>query len=102
MQASAKLTAYIGFSIKARKIVYGYDNVMSSKRVLMVLAEVGINRTAKNELEAYCLERNIPLDWCDEEMMQQCVHRVGCKCIGLTDASLARAAHAELARMRRE
>ena len=102
MQASSKLTAYIGFSIKARKIVYGYDNVVSSKRVLAVMAQENINRTAKNELEAFCAERKIPLDWCDEEIMQACVHRVGCKCIGLTDASLARAAHEELARLRRE
>jgi ribosomal protein L7Ae-like RNA K-turn-binding protein len=102
MQASNKLTAYIGFSIKARKIVYGYDNVMSSRRVLAVIAVEGINRTAKNELTAYCEEKHIPLDWCDEATLQQCVNRVGCKCIGLTDASLARAAHEEIARMRRE
>ena len=102
MPASNKLTAYVGFSIKARKIVYGYDNVMTSGRVCMVMAVEGINRTAKNELTAYCQERNVPLDWCDEETMQECVHRVGCKCIGLTDASLGRAAHEELIRMRRE
>lgn len=102
MSASAKLTAYVGFSIKARKIVYGYDNVMSGKRVCMVMAVESINRTAKNELTAYCQQLNVPLDWCDEETMQQCVHRVGCKCIGLTDASLGRAAHEELVRTRRE
>ena len=102
MQASSKLTAYVGFSIKSRKIVYGYDNVLSSRRVLLVMAADTINRTAKHELQEHCAEAGIPLEWVDEELIQQCVHRMGCKCIGLTDASLSRAAQQELARIRRE
>ena len=102
MQASTKLSAYVGFSIKARKIVYGYDNVLSSRRVLLVLAADSINRTARHDLEEHCTETKVPLEWVDEELIQQCVHRMGCKCIGLTDASLARAAQQEIARIRRE
>ena len=102
MQASAKLQAYVGFSIKSRHIVYGYDNVMGSGRVCLVLAADSINRTAKKELTQHCGERHVPLHWCDEELLQQCVHRMGCKCIGLTDASLGHAADVELTRMRRE
>lgn len=102
MQASSKLTAYIGFSIKSRKIVYGYDNVLQSGRVLLVVAADNINRTARNELIAHCAEGKVPIEWCDEQLLQQCVHRMGCKCIGLTDASLAKAAKEELVRMRRD
>jgi len=101
MPASNKLTAYVGFSIKARKVVYGYDNVLVSRRVMLVIAIEDINRTAKSELVDHCLSHNIPLEWTDAETMEACVHRAGCKCIGLTDASLSRAAQAELARIRR-
>lgn len=102
MQASAKLLAYVGFSIKSRHIVYGYDNVIKARGVRLVLAAESINRTAKKELSQYCEGEKIPLHWCDEEMLQECVHRMGCKCVGLTDASLGHAADMELTRMRRE
>lgn len=101
MQATSKLRAYIGFSIRARKIVYGYDAVVRNKSVRLVLASASINRTAKNELQQHCEQHNVPLHWCDDQLLVDCTAREGCKCIGLVDASLAHAAHEELNNMRK-
>lgn len=96
-----KLSAYIGFSVKSGHIVYGYDRVVTSRGVKLVLCADNVNRTAHNQLQAFCTQNNIPLHWCDQQLVELCVHR-RCKCIGLTDESLATAAHQELIRMRRE
>ena len=101
MQPTSKLTAYIGFSVKARRVVYGYDRVTTAKGVKLAIAAEDINRTAKKQLQEYCTQNNIPLQWVDGQLVELCVHR-RCKCIGLTDENLARAAQQELIRMRRE
>ena len=101
MQPSSKLSAYVGFSIKSGRVVYGYDRVTTARGIRLVLAAETVNRTARKQLQAYCTDNNIPLHWCDEQLIELCVHR-RCKCIGLTDESLAGAAHQELIRMRRE
>lgn len=101
MTNSAKLRAYIGFSIKSRHIVYGYDAVMAHKGVHLVVASPDINRTAKQELQAYCEEKRIPLRWCPQDILQENTAKKGCKCIGLLDASLAKAANEELTRLQK-
>ena len=101
MMATDKLRAYIGFSIKARKIVYGYDAVMRTKTIRLVIAATAINRTAKSELQDVCTRHNIPLQWCDEALLAECTAKTGCKCIGLVDPSLAKAANEELNNMRK-
>ena len=101
MQPSTKLSAYIGFSIKSRHVVYGYDRVTTARGIRLVIAADSINRTAHKQLQAYCTLYTIPLQWCDEQLIELCTHR-RCKCIGLTDESLANAANQELIRMRRE
>lgn len=99
--ASNKLRSYVGFSIKARKIVYGYDAVVRNRNVCLVMADPTVNRTAKKELEYNCTQHNIPLQWCPADVLQACTAKAGCKCIGLTDFSLAKAANEEINRMLR-
>lgn len=99
--ASNKLRTYVGFCVKMRKIVYGYDAVLRNKSIRLVMASPDINRTAKYELELFCSKHNIPLQWCDEQVIADCTAKTGCKCIGLLDASLAKAANEEINRLLR-
>ena len=100
MQPSAKLRTYIGFCIKMRKIVYGYDSVMRAKGIRLVVASGSINRTAQKELSRYCAQVGVPVQWVDDELLAACT-APGCKCVGLADASLAKAANEEINCMRR-
>lgn len=92
MLPDRQLQSYIGFAIRAGKVVWGADNCLRSKHLYAVLAVDTINRTSRNELERLCDGRRVPLVWCDEELLTACVHKQNCKCIGLTDPNLAQAA----------
>lgn len=95
MPVSNKLRAYIGFSIRSGKVVYGGDAVLRARGIKALLVAPTINRTTKNQLAKHASVYQIPLVEVSEEVLTECVHRP-CKCIGLTDSSLALATLREL------
>lgn len=98
MSANTKLQAYVGFSIKSRHIVWGADQVLTARGLKLVIADAGINRSSREDLERMAETSHVPLVWTDAETMEACTHRINCKCIGLTEPNLAKAALAELTR----
>ena len=47
-----KIKSYVGFAIKSRKIIYGADNIMSSKTCKLILASENLSQNTLNKLKS--------------------------------------------------
>lgn len=97
MQRSDKLFSYIGFSIKAGKISFGYETVIAlGKKVKLILTDASIGRSSRNEISFFAKKAGVPVAYFPEnELSFYCAGRK-VKCVGLTDEGLSLAAKNEL------
>jgi len=62
MSRNEKINSYIGFSIKSGKIVYGYENViLSKKKTFLVLCDEALSENSLKKVERFSQEKNIKL-----------------------------------------
>jgi len=93
MPINNKLVTYIGFSIKSRNILYGYENVIASrKRIYLVLVDESIGGSSGNKVAAFTEKKNVPIYYLEKDVLSQLCGGRNVKCIALTDAGLASAA----------
>lgn len=89
------LKAYIGFAIKGGKVVFGYDNlIVSKKKVELVLISSEQNEKVTNKVIKFCEEKRIQcvkLDFALEEVLNR-----NCKVLGVIDSNLSHAILKEL------
>jgi len=97
MQISNKLKAYIGFSIKSRNILYGYESVIASKRkIYLIFVDQALGENSEKKIQAYAAKNIIPIYKTEEGLISYLCGGKNVKCIGLTKAELASAAVKEL------
>ena len=95
MSRNAKIASYIGFSLKARKIIYGYDSILASKkRISLILCDVSLSENSRKKVVRFAEERNIPLYLIEE--LSEYFGEKRIKCVGLTEEHLASAIEIEL------
>ena len=95
MPNNSRIKTFVGFSIKARKCLFGYDQVYSSGKAKVVLYSADTAPKAILRLTRYCEEYSIPCYICQPNDINDYVSRVGVKVIGITEQSLADAVISE-------
>ncbi len=87
-----KIEAYLGFCIRAGKIVFGVDRIEKVKKgVYLLLADGGVG---KNSFKPTLLAKErlaCPLIMTDEGVLGETLHRPGVKVAAITDDHLATA-----------
>lgn len=80
-----KINSYIGFAIKSRNIVYGADNILSSKKCKLIIASENLSQNTINKLQT----KNIKIILL-KEVDYNSLNLRGLV-VGITDESLSKA-----------
>lgn len=95
MSRNEKVNAYIGFSIKSGKIVYGYESViLAQKRTYLVLCDVSLAENSLKKVTRFVTEKGIKLLLIDG--LSEYFGGKAIKCIGIGEEHLASAIANEL------
>lgn len=87
-----KITSLIGFAVRARKIVLGYDRITESKaKKYLIVTANEINVTAKKRLINFAQENSVPILQTDLDLSK--ITGFGkCKALAFSDKQMAQAA----------
>ncbi len=88
--AENKIISYLGFSIKAGKIVFGLDNAEKLKRGALLLYDEGLSENSKKRAFGLAERLKCPVLVYRGEIAKL-LFRPGCKLVVLTDKHLAEA-----------
>ena len=94
MSLNPKVAAYIGFSIKAGKLIYGYENVIASKKSRLILCDASISENSMKKVRRFAEEVGIKVMVIDN--LAEYFGGKPIKCIGLVEENLASATEKEL------
>lgn len=90
-----KIKSYLGFAIRSRKAIFGYDNLFTTKKMpLLTLISSTQGDKMKEKVIAFCLDKKIRcirLPFALEDVLGR-----NCKVISILDSSLANAIYNEL------
>lgn len=86
---SDKTKSLIGFAIKAGKIIFGSDNIVSAKRKYLIIVCRTLSENGLNRLKNNC--PGVPLLKCVYSDLSEAVHRDNCKAIAFTDKQMSQA-----------
>ncbi len=90
----AKIKSYIGFAIKARKILYGLDNItMSKKKPYLLLVDASFSPNSQKKLASYAQNNEIPII---NYSLEAVIPDRNCKAVGIMEKNLASAVLKEL------
>ena len=90
MPINDKLATYIGFSIKSRNILYGYEKVSATRKaVYLILVDEAIGESSAKKIASCAEKRNIPIYSLQKDRLSQYCGGRNVKCIALTDRGLA-------------
>ena len=97
MQSIQRVKSFVGFAVRANKVVWGTDNVLAYKKKLrLILVSDGLAENALQKLRAYAETKPARLEVLQGVSVAELVHRDGVKAIGVTDKNLADAIISEL------
>ena len=95
MSLNPKVSAYIGFSVKSGKIVYGYESVIAAKKkVRLILRDASLSEHSAKKVERAASEANIKIITVDN--LAEYFGGKEIKCVGLVEEHLASATEKEL------
>jgi len=84
----AKIKTYIGFAVKAGKIIQGTDNLLIHKKKLyLVVIDEGLQPNALNKIISYAENRQVKM--LKTENLSELTNIMNYKVIGITNKSLA-------------
>jgi len=97
MQSIQRVKSFVGFAVRADKVVWGTDNVLAYKKKLrLVLVSRDLAENALQKLRAYADAKPAKLVVLSDVTVAELVHRDGVKAIGITDKNLSDAIISEL------
>ena len=91
-----KVGSYIGFAIKARKCLFGYDAIYKSQKVQCIIYSDDLSEKSAENLRYYAERNEIPIYSIGSAELKDYVSRDGVKAIGITDINLAGAIDSQL------
>ena len=94
MSLNAKVAAYIGFSIKAGKVLYGYESVIASRKARLILCDQALSENSMKKVRKYAETVKVNVIVVDD--LAQYFGGKPIKCIGLVEENLASATEKEL------
>ena len=86
-----RIESYLGFAVRSGKIVYGMDNIETSRRRLYALVlgpDASVNLAER--AERYAARRTVPLIKA-EKPLEELIRKPNCKLVALLDANMAKA-----------
>lgn len=96
---STRINTFVGFAVRAGKIVWGTDNVLAWKKKLrLILASENVSENALEKLRRYAESKPADLKVLGSDAVAELTHRDGVKVIGITDKNLSDAIVQELER----
>lgn len=85
---TARLKTFIGFAIKANKIIWGTDYVLTTKkRIYLIICDTTLKENSLEKLNCFADERQVKLIMVDA--MADLTARNGVKVIAIRDRNLA-------------
>lgn len=85
-----KIETYLGFCLRARKLLLGTDNVEKANRnVYMLLADETLSDNSFKILVKAQEKFSCPLLQCSSGFIGECLHRYGVKAVAVQDKNLA-------------
>ena len=92
-----KIKSYIGFAVKSNNVVFGLDNIMTSRVKVRVIIEDGtLGEASKRKLTNFLAHKDIPVVvLSDISLGSDILKRDKCKIIGVLEDNLAKAIIAE-------
>ena len=87
-----KVESILGFAVRARKLIYGIDNVESfrKRRYMIMICNTLSDRSKKRCLEL-AEKQHIPLIAVKHVTLENLIHKTKCKVIALTDRQMSQA-----------
>ncbi len=91
MQRSKEIT-FIGFSVKARKIIYGINLIsLSRKTIFLLIMCFSAAENTKKEAINLARKKGVKLLVTKDILLEEIVNKTNCKLVALTDKNLAAA-----------
>lgn len=95
MSRSDKIASYLGFAIKSRKIVYGYESVIATrKKPFLVLCDGTLSENSLKKVVRYAENHQITVRV--TEGLSEYFGGKSVKCVGIAEEHLASAIVVEL------
>ena len=94
MVRNEKVNAYIGFSVKSGKIVYGYECVILKKKLFLILCDQGLSPNSMKKVARFAAENSITI--CVVPDLSVYFGGRAIKCVGIAEEHLASAIEKEL------
>ena len=89
---TSKMRTYLGFCIRARKIVFGSEMISRQKKgVYLLLADGGIGKSSFKPVVAASERFGCPIVMTDAEALGELLSRPAVKAVAITDKNLASA-----------
>ena len=90
MPINNKLATFIGFSVKSRNILYGYESILSArKKIFLILLDEAIGESSRKKVLSFATKKSIPIYDLEKDGLSALCGGRNVKCIALTDAGLA-------------
>lgn len=91
MNANNKLSTFIGFAVKSRNIVFGVDDILSSKKAKLILVSSNLSENSRKKLSEYAENKHISMVMVEEDIFETIFKDKNIKAIAITDENLANA-----------
>ena len=86
----SKIETYLGFCLRARKLLLGVDNVESAKKsVFLLLADEKLGDNSLKQMLKAKEKFACPLFMAQDGFLAECLHRPGVKALAVRDKGLA-------------
>lgn len=87
-----KIKTYLGFAIKSGKIIFGYDNIISSKKnQKLILVSETVNEKVSSKINSFAERKNINIINLKDITVEELIGRENSKIVSVIDDSLANA-----------
>jgi len=87
-----KIKTYIGFSIKSKQIIYGIDNLLTTKKKInLILVCSLLTENGLNQVLNFANKKSIIVAKVLNTTISELTNKNNCKIIGLTNGSLSKA-----------
>jgi len=92
-----KIKTYVGFAIRSRKIIFGYDNIVTYKKTQnLILVSSTVNEKVKGKINSFAENKNIKIVNLQGITVEELTDRDNSKIISIIDESLSNAIISQL------
>lgn len=86
-----KIFVYVNFAIKSGEIVYGIDNLKSTRfHIYCAILSKNASQNLKDNAFRFCESNNIPCISTQNYSIDELAHTHNCKLIGITNLNIAK------------